>query len=203
LHVSAPSLPRHNSSTNLPSELLAKLLSAPSSGSVGEAWFHPFSHSTTAPMQSCATAPAPSPSESGRGMRWLPSAVLRLARPRTPRLAARVAAADHRARAKAVLPQPSGSCIQTHWFLRLLLFIGAARQRSRNHFPTQRGGFCMPGTGGAFTASTNTVPVPSAGTAQEVGPLTSSPPSRGQSWGGSPVESCLHPWRQSYHSGKL
>ncbi len=29
LHVSAPSLPRHNSSTELPSELLAELLSAP------------------------------------------------------------------------------------------------------------------------------------------------------------------------------
>ncbi len=29
LHVSAPSLPRHNSSTDLPSELPAKLLSAP------------------------------------------------------------------------------------------------------------------------------------------------------------------------------
>jgi hypothetical protein len=29
LHVSAPSLPRHNSSTELPSKLPAKLLSAP------------------------------------------------------------------------------------------------------------------------------------------------------------------------------
>jgi hypothetical protein len=29
LHVSAPSLPRHNSSTDLPSELPAELLSAP------------------------------------------------------------------------------------------------------------------------------------------------------------------------------
>jgi hypothetical protein len=138
-----------------------------------------------APTQSCATAPTPSPSESGCGMRWLPSAALRLAWSRTPRLAARVAAADRRACAEAVLPQPSGSCFQTHWFLRLLLFIGAATQRSRNHFSTQRGGFCTPGTAGTFTASTNTVPVQSAGTAQEVGPLTSSPPSRGQSWGGA------------------
>jgi hypothetical protein len=38
-------------------------------------------------------------------------------------------------------------------------------------------------TSGAFTASTNAVHVPSAGTTQEVDPLTSSPPSRGQSWG--------------------
>jgi hypothetical protein len=37
LHVSAPSLPRHNSSTDLPSELPAELFS------VGAAWFHLFS----------------------------------------------------------------------------------------------------------------------------------------------------------------
>jgi hypothetical protein len=41
LHVSAPSLTRHNSSTDLPSELPAELLSTPLSGSVGVAWFHP------------------------------------------------------------------------------------------------------------------------------------------------------------------
>ncbi len=35
----------------------------PSSGFIGAAWFHPFSRSTTAPAQSCAAAPAPSPSE--------------------------------------------------------------------------------------------------------------------------------------------
>jgi hypothetical protein len=43
----------------------------------------------------------------------------------------------------------------------------------------------MPGTGGAFTASTDAVPVSSTGTTQEVRPLTSSPPSRGQSSGGA------------------
>jgi hypothetical protein len=41
-----------------------------SSGSVEAAWFHHFSCSTTAPTQSCATAPAPSPSEPGCMMRW-------------------------------------------------------------------------------------------------------------------------------------
>jgi hypothetical protein len=153
----------------------------PSSGSVRAAWFQPFSRSTTAPTQSCAAAPAPSPSESGRGTRWLPSAALRLARPRTPRLAAHIAAADRLARAQAVLPQPSGSRFQTRWFLHLLLLW----RRSRNCFPTQRGGFCTLGTGGAFTESTDEVPVRSAGTTQEVGPLTSSPPSRGQSSGGA------------------
>jgi hypothetical protein len=93
----------------------------PSSGSIGVAWFHPFSCSTTAPTRSCAAAPAPSPSESGRGTRWLPSATLRPARPRTPRLAARVASADRRVRAQAVLPQPSGSRFQTRWSLYLPL----------------------------------------------------------------------------------
>jgi hypothetical protein len=75
----------------------------PSSGSVGAAWFHPFSRSTMARTQFCAAAPAPSPSESVRWMRWLPSAALRLARLRMPRLAARVTAADRRAHAQAVL----------------------------------------------------------------------------------------------------
>jgi len=65
------------------------------------------------------------------------------------------------------------------------IFIGAATRRSWNRFPTRRGGFCTPGTGGAFTASTDAVSVPSTDTAQEVGPLTSSPPSRGQSSGGA------------------
>jgi hypothetical protein len=63
------------------------------------------------------------------------------------------------------------------------LFCGTATRWSQNHFPTRRRGFYMPGTGGAFTASTDAVPVPSTGAAPEVGPLTSSPPSRGQSSG--------------------
>jgi hypothetical protein len=93
----------------------------PSSGFVGMAWFHPFSRFTTAPTQSCAAAPAPSPSKLGRGTRWSLSAALRPARQQTPRLTARVTVADHWARAQVVLPQPSGSRFQTHWFLHLLL----------------------------------------------------------------------------------
>jgi hypothetical protein len=202
LHVSAPSLSRHNSSINLPSELPAELLSTPLVWVRWDGLVPPLQPLYDGPYTVLPCSPRSFTHQSGRRMRWLPSAALRLARPRTPRLAARVSAADRRACAEAVLPQPSGSCFQTHWFLRLLLFNGAATRRSWNHFPTQRGGFCTPGTGGAFTASTNTVPVPSAGTAREVGPLTSSP-SQGQSWGGSPVESCLHPLRRSYHSGVL
>jgi hypothetical protein len=74
------------------------------------------------------------------------------------------------------------------------LFSSAAARRSWNRFPTWRGGFCTPGTGGAFKASTDTVPVSSLGTAPEVGPLTSSPPSRGQSSGGAL-------WRAGYIPG--
>ncbi len=165
----------------------------PSSGSVGAAWFQPFSCSTTAPTWSCTAAPAPSPSESGRGTRWWPSTALRLAWPQTPRLAAHVAAADHRARAQAVLPQPSWSRFQTRWFLHLLL-----HQRRHATVPEPLSNlarrFFTPGTGGAITASTGTVPILSAGTSQEVGPLTSSPPSRGQSSGGAL-------WRAAYAPG--
>ncbi len=99
----------------------ATSLPPPSSGSIGAASSHPFSCSKTAPTPSCAAGPASSPSESGPGMRSSPSAASRLARPGTPRLAARVAAADHRVRTQAVLPQPSGSRFQTRWFLHLPL----------------------------------------------------------------------------------
>jgi hypothetical protein len=74
------------------------------------------------------------------------------------------------------------------------LFPRAAARWSRNCFPTWRGGFCTPGTGGAFTVSTDVVPVSSTGTAPEIGPLTSSPPSRGQSSGGAL-------WRAGYLPG--
>ncbi len=40
-------------------------------------------------------------------------------------------------------------------------FSGAATKLSQNRFPTRRGGFSLPRTGDAFTASTDTVPVPS------------------------------------------
>jgi hypothetical protein len=92
-----------------------------SSGSVGAASSHPFSRSTTAPLPSCAADPAPSQSESGPGTRSSPTAASRLAWPRTPRLAARVAAADRQVCTQTVLPQPSRSRFQTHWFLHLPL----------------------------------------------------------------------------------
>jgi hypothetical protein len=92
-----------------------------SSRSVGAASSHPFSRFTTAPTLSCPADPAPSPSESGLRTRAWPSAASRLARPRTPRLAARITASDRRVCTQAVLPQPSGSRFQTCWFLHLPL----------------------------------------------------------------------------------
>ncbi len=93
----------------------------PSSGSVGAASSHPFSRSTTAPTPSCAADSAPSPSELGPETRSSQSATSRPVRPRTPCLAARVAAADRRVRTQAVLRKPSGSSFQTLWFLHLPL----------------------------------------------------------------------------------
>jgi transposase InsO family protein len=136
LHASAPSLPRHSSSTDLPSELPAELLSAPSSGSVGAAWFHPFSRSTTAPTRSCAAAPAPSPSESGRGTRWSPSAAFRLAQlghhawqPALPWQTAGLAPRRSCRNQVGLVFRPAG--------LFTFLFSNAATRRSWNRFPTR------------------------------------------------------------------
>jgi hypothetical protein len=117
LHVSAPSLPRHNSSTDLPSELPAELLSAPLVWVRRGGLLPPLQPLYNSPTRSCAAALAPSPSESGHGTRWLASAAWLW----TPRLAARVATADRWACAQAVLPQPRGSRFQTRWSLHLPL----------------------------------------------------------------------------------
>jgi hypothetical protein len=120
LDVPAVSLPRHNSSTQLPSELLAKLLSAHLVWVLHGSVIPPFSRSTTDPTPFCASDPAPSPSKSGPRMRSSLSAALRPAWPQTTSLAARVAAADLRVRAQVALLQPSGSRFQTRWSLHLL-----------------------------------------------------------------------------------
>jgi hypothetical protein len=168
----------------------------PSSGSVRAAWFHPFSRSTTAPTRSCAAAPAPSPSESGPRMRWSLSTALRLARPRTPRLAARVAASDLWARAQAVLPQPSGSRFQTRWSLHLLLYRRChetvsepfsyparrflhARDRQRHHRCHRHSNH--PANGHRHRGWTSDL-------------FFSQPRPELR---GSPVDTCLHPWRRS------
>jgi hypothetical protein len=175
LHVPATSLPRHNSSTQLPSELPSELLSAPLVWVCRGSVIPPLQSLYDVPTPFCAMAPAPSPSESGHRMRSSLSAALRHARQRTPHLAARVAAADRWVRAQAVLPLPSGSRFQTHWFLRLHPRLCHKTVPEPCSYPGRR--FCTPGTGGTCTASTDAVPIPSVGTAQEVRPMTSSPSS--------------------------
>jgi hypothetical protein len=201
-HDPAVSLPRHNSSARLPSELPGyQPLCPPRLGLSGQR------HST-------------------------PSAALRrpLRRPapRTPLLhnQSRVPGRDYRLQPPQGLHgsgrhtwqpaspwqtagfAPRWSCRnQAGLVLRPASFFtfssGAATRRTRNRFPTRRGGFCTPGTGGAFTGATDEVPVPSMGTAIEVGPLTSSPSGPGPELGWSPVDTCLHPWRWSDQLGVL
>jgi hypothetical protein len=116
-NLPAVSLPRHNSSAQLPGDLLTAPLVWVHQGGV----IPPLQPLYDSPYAVLRCGPAPSPSESGPGTRSSPSAASRLARLWTPRLAARVAAADRRVHTQAVLPQPSGSRFQTRWFLHLPL----------------------------------------------------------------------------------
>jgi hypothetical protein len=90
-----------------------------------------------------ATAPAPSPFGSGFETRSSPLAVSRLAQPRTPRAALRAVAADRQLCAQAAPPQSSGCRSHTPWCLRLQL---CCYETVPDCFPSQRGGFCTPGT---------------------------------------------------------
>jgi hypothetical protein len=153
-----------------------------SSGSVGAASSHPFSHSTTAPTPSCAADHAPSPSERvpGQGYRRQQPQGLHgpghhAWQPVSPWQIAGFAPRRSCSNQAGLISRPAGF---------FTFSSGASTRRSRNHFPTRQGGFCTPGTGGAITGATDAVPVLSMGNATEVGPLTSSPPGRGQSSGG-------------------
>ncbi len=151
----------------------------PSSGSVEAASSHPFSRSTNVPTPFCAMAPTPSPSELGHGMRSSPSATLRPARQRMPRLAARIAATDPWVHTQAVLPPPSGSCLQTRWFLRLPPWRCHKTVPEPFSYPTRR--FFHAQDRLRLHSLHRRGTVLSTGTAQEVRPLTSSPSSRDQS----------------------
>jgi hypothetical protein len=104
-----------------------------------------------------------------------------------PTLAAREAAADRKVRALGGLAATKRVSIQTRWFLCLPL---------RQHYKTVPEPFSYLARRflNALTASTDAVPVPSTGTANEVGPLAFSPSSRGQSLGGAL-------WRAAYAPG--
>jgi hypothetical protein len=185
------SLPRHNSSTQLPSKLPAELLSAPLIWVRWAASSHLFSRCTTAPSQSelgHETRSSRQPPQSLHGSQrqaWQPA---------SPQQTAGVAPRRSCPNQAGLVFRPTG----------IYTFpSGAASGRSWNRFPTRRGGFYTPGTGGAITGATDAVPVPSTGTATEVRPLTSSPSSRGQSSGGDLWTPAYTPDRQSDQSGVL
>ncbi len=156
LHVPAVSLPRHNSSAQLPDELPGDLLSAPliwvRRGSV----IPPLQPLYTALTPSCAAGPAPSPSESWDEV----IAVIRLkactavdATPGSPRRHGRLPGSTPRRSRRnqgGLVFRPAGFFTFTY---------GTATRRSLNRFPTQQGGFCMPWTGDAFTGATDAVPI--------------------------------------------
>ncbi len=164
LHVSAPSLPWHNSSTELPSELPVELLSAPL------VWVR--RGSLVPPLQPLYNGPSavlrrgPHSFTIRVGSRDEVVAVSRLkactaadatpGSPALPQQTAGLALRWSRCNQAGLVLRPAG--------LFAFLFFGAATRRSRNRFPTQRGGFCTPGTGSAFAGATDTVPVPSTGT---------------------------------------
>jgi hypothetical protein len=185
LHVSASSLPRHNSSTELPSKLPAELLSAPLVWVRRGSLVPPLQPLYDGPYAFLRRGPC---SFTIRVESWNEVLAVSCLKACT---AADATPGSPRRRNRPLQLFPRRSCHnQAGLVLRpaglfTFLFSGAATRRSRNRFPTQRGGFCMPGTGGAITGATDAVPVPSTGTATEVGPLTSPLPSRGQSSGGA------------------
>ncbi len=121
LHAPAISLPRHNSSAQLPDELPGNLLSAPLVWVRRGGVIPPLQPLYDGPYTLLRSGPRSFTIRVGSRDEASPSAASRPARPRTPRLAARVAAADRRVRIQEVLPQPSGSRFQTRWFLHLPL----------------------------------------------------------------------------------
>jgi hypothetical protein len=173
----------------------------PSSGSVGADWFHPFSRSTTAPTRSCTTAPAPSPSESGRGTRWSPSAASRLARQWTPCLAACVATTNRWVRTHEVLPQPSGSRFQTSWFLHLLFLRRYKTVLEPFSYPARRFLHAWDRRRHHRCHRCGTHPVNGHRHRGWTSDHFSSQPR--SELGGSPVDTCLHPWRRSDQLGVL
>jgi hypothetical protein len=104
------SLPRHNSSAQLPSELPAELLSAPL------VWV--CRGGVIPPLQPLYDGPY---AVLHRGLRSFTSCIKAFTVADPPSLTARVAAADCRAPAQAAPQQPSGFHFLTCWFL-LLLF---------------------------------------------------------------------------------
>jgi hypothetical protein len=152
LDAPAFSLPRHNSSSSLhlPSELPAQLLSArlvwiPRGGAVRP--LHPL---YDGPFAIIRRGASPEHFRSGTERRSSPSAACLHGR----RSHAWQSAPPRLTAGRAPRRLRSGQAGVVWAAIGLYAFIGTAVKWSRNRFPTQHGGFCMPGTGGAVTVST-------------------------------------------------
>jgi hypothetical protein len=178
-----------------PDELLGNLLSAPLVWVRRGGVIPPLQPLYDGPYTILRRGPRSFTIRVGPGTKSSPSAASRLARPRTPRLAARVAAADRRVCTQAVLPQPSGSRFQTRCFLHLPLrrcqetvlepFSYPSRRFLGHHMCHKRG--TRPVNGHRHRGWTTD--------------LFSSRPR--PELGGSPVDTCVHPWRRSDQLGVL
>ncbi len=197
MHIPAVSLPRHNSSAQLPNELPGELLSAPP-----PVWVH--QGSVIPPLQPLddgpyAEDPAPLPSQSGPGTRLSPSAASKLARLQMPRLAASIAVADHQLRTRVVLPQPSGSRFETHWFVHLPIRRCHETVPEPLSYPARRFFHAQDQRHHHRCHRRSTHPVNGHRHRGWTPDLFSSQPR--PELGGSPVDTCLHPWRWSDQLG--
>ncbi len=170
LDIPAVSLPSHNSSPQLPSELPAKLFSVPLIWVRRGHVIPPLQLLYDGPYVVLRHGPHSFTIRVGSWDEVVAISCLKAFTAQTLSLAGR------RVRAQAVLPQLSGSRFQTRWFLHLPLQRRHETVPEPFSYPARW--FLHAGTGGTITSSTDTVPVPSKGTATEVGPLTSSPEAR-------------------------
>jgi hypothetical protein len=159
LHVSTPSLP----STDLPSKLPAKLLSAPLVWVRRGGLVPPLQPLYDSHYVVLLRGPRSFTIRVGSGDEVVAISCLKAC-----------TAADATPRHGRLPGSHPGSPAKTK---RVLVFrptgfftfpSGAATRRSRNHFPARQGGFSTPGTCGAITGATDAVSVPSMGTAKRL-----------------------------------
>jgi hypothetical protein len=202
LDVPFSSLPWHNSSVQLPSELPAELLSAPL------VWVH--GGDIVPHLQSlydsphavlrhgpCSFTIRVGSQDEGIAVSRLKACTAADAEPGSPRFRGRLpgsclggpATTKRVSFSEPLVSSPSSSA--------------PIRDGHGIIFSTRQGGFCTPGTSGTNTGSTDAEPVLSTGTAIEIRPLTSSPSSRGQSSGGALWRPAYTPGEWSNQSGVL
>ncbi len=122
LYVRAVSLPRHNSSAQLPNELPGKLLSGPLVWVRRGGVIPPLQPLYNGPYAVLCRGPRSFTIWVGSWDKVIAVNCLKACTAADATLAACVAAADRWVRTQAVLMQPSGSRFQTRWFLHLLLW---------------------------------------------------------------------------------